>query len=532
MDNLKVVIIDDNEVIVNSLLATIDWGRFSCEVAGVAYDGKAGQKLIEDTKPDIIISDIRLPFCDGIDMIKNVYHIAKNAKTILISGYSDFEYAKRGIKINVFDYILKPIDTKDLNKTLESAAKELLEERSNASKIQGYKETRKYIKELSESNKIMAKRLALMSILSLSDSTAQKEIENLFRRGKEEYKAFVIMISSVSECKNSLKNVFADFTKRVMPATDNEEIITLRMGNNIITLVLFLNKLPNIVKQYGIKVYDRLRMASQDAKAGILTVSSELYTDPDMLYNAYIKVSLIMQKEMLKKENNKTYYAGDYSDLNDINYISLISRSEELSSRLDYIDANEIKMQLDNYIFNCVNEGNNNSSLIKLMLTDILFTYIKKNNMQHVFLTNDKINKAINDFAESEFKITDTTNLVDLFEELKNFKEQNEGCSALVKSAIQYIHECPLENLTLSYVAEHLEVSPAYLSRVIKKEKDCSFMEIVREIKMKKAKKLLEDLTNSVEDVAHQIGYTSYLGFLKAFKSSEGITPQEYRNNL
>ena len=114
----KLVIIDDNLTTVQSLSQCFDWEDLGIELAGTANDGMQGKELILRTHPDIIITDINMPDIDGLSMIEQVYENLSSSKIIVITGYDEFQYASRAIKLSVFDFILKPIDDNELHKSL------------------------------------------------------------------------------------------------------------------------------------------------------------------------------------------------------------------------------------------------------------------------------------------------------------------------------------------------------------------------------------------------------------------------------
>jgi two-component system response regulator YesN len=121
----KIVIIDDNRIVAQSVAKSIDWKALGCVVAGTAYNGVAGQKLIYDVKPDIVITDILMPGFDGLEMIKSLKTFANKVKFIVITGYSHFEYARQSIKLGVFDFILKPIANDELVRAVTNAVRAL-----------------------------------------------------------------------------------------------------------------------------------------------------------------------------------------------------------------------------------------------------------------------------------------------------------------------------------------------------------------------------------------------------------------------
>jgi len=121
----KVVIIDDNFIVVRSLYSTVDWKKCNCVVVGKAYNGPDGLALVRKTNPDIVITDIMMSGFNGLELIKNLKNIKNSAKFIVITGYDDFAFAQTALRLNVRDIILKPIDNRELEKALIKACREL-----------------------------------------------------------------------------------------------------------------------------------------------------------------------------------------------------------------------------------------------------------------------------------------------------------------------------------------------------------------------------------------------------------------------
>lgn len=115
----SVVIIDDNKIAVEAIAKSTDWERYDCQVAGTAYDGIAGLELIHALPPNIVIIDIQMPGFNGLDVIKKLRSAKKDIQFIIISGYSQFDYAQQAIRYGVSDYLLKPIMTEEMEQALE-----------------------------------------------------------------------------------------------------------------------------------------------------------------------------------------------------------------------------------------------------------------------------------------------------------------------------------------------------------------------------------------------------------------------------
>ncbi len=120
---LKVVLVEDEMLLRKDIIMTIPWEAYGCEVVGEAYNGKDGEGIIRDLKPDIVITDIYMPETDGITMIKNLQDIPA-IEYIIISGYGEFEYAREALKMGVKNYILKPIDDEELRSTIMKIVRE------------------------------------------------------------------------------------------------------------------------------------------------------------------------------------------------------------------------------------------------------------------------------------------------------------------------------------------------------------------------------------------------------------------------
>ena len=111
----KVVIIDDEPIICNLIKRLGEWDRLNLEIVGSATDGLEGYRLIRELHPDIVLLDIRMPGLDGLELIEKCSEEKLTPRFIIISGYQEFEYAKKAIHFNISDYLVKPIDREELN---------------------------------------------------------------------------------------------------------------------------------------------------------------------------------------------------------------------------------------------------------------------------------------------------------------------------------------------------------------------------------------------------------------------------------
>lgn len=139
----RVLVVEDEDIIRKGLVYMVDWTKLNCIVAGEARDGVEGLKKIRELKPDIVITDIRMPFMDGIQMLEKSKDELKY-ESIIVSGYSEFEYAKKAITFGVTDYLLKPIDFEELDNSINKTTKKLENKKKAKANIQSQNEMRIY----------------------------------------------------------------------------------------------------------------------------------------------------------------------------------------------------------------------------------------------------------------------------------------------------------------------------------------------------------------------------------------------------
>lgn len=121
----KVLIIDDEEVIREGLRSAIEWEEMCCKVVGEAEDGDEGLALINSLEPDIVLTDIRMPGLNGLEMICRINQLKHICKIIILTGFRDFEYAQEAVRLGAFRLLLKPTKKEELMKAIEEALKEI-----------------------------------------------------------------------------------------------------------------------------------------------------------------------------------------------------------------------------------------------------------------------------------------------------------------------------------------------------------------------------------------------------------------------
>ncbi|MCI7607936.1 MAG: response regulator, partial [Enterocloster clostridioformis] len=136
MDLYRIILVDDEEEVRQSIIRKIDWRGAGFCVVGDAENGEEALEKVEALEPDLILTDIRMPFMDGLSLAERVRQKYPSVKIVIFSGYDDFEYAKQAIKLNVTEYILKPVNVEELTailKRIKSNLDDEIEQKRNVS---------------------------------------------------------------------------------------------------------------------------------------------------------------------------------------------------------------------------------------------------------------------------------------------------------------------------------------------------------------------------------------------------------------
>lgn len=469
----KAVLIDDNRNTVISLQYSINWEELGVVLAGTAYDGKSGKELIEKENPDIIISDINMPYMDGFSMVEESAK-AEDRIVIVITGYDKFQYASRAIKLAVFDYILKPIDDDELNETLKRAVRKLNKKHSL------------------ENRKInTVKAMLTAAIMNCGDDSIDSII------GAEEMipRASTVMIGTLKEepTKALLERI------ETLTLLSSGEAYSVIADERIILLVVMDRR--NDAWQNDIdKIREKFTALEELSSLGI----SGCGTGQDSFYSLYLSA----YEDLLKK--NRKVKCAQMADLQD----NAVRLADNLNGSEDY------EKILEGFLV-CTA-----GSIISTQIMAIIFCtrIMTEHKAWRAELNN--LSFEVAGIASQEMFMSWLKTFLQKVDEVR---EKSNGKSELVLSAAKYIKNHCLENLRLEGVAEKLSVSPNYLSTIMKKETGITFQQHIINEKMNIAKRLLDDTRMTIDEISAAVGYENYISFYNAFRKNNHMTPSEYR---
>lgn len=499
--SLKVVIVEDNPTTVLSLVKTIDWDVMKCEVAGTAGDGESGGVMIRQLKPDIVLTDIRMPVKSGLDMIADVREDVPDCRFVIITGYDEFQYASQAIKLGVFDYLLKPIDNEEVMRTVRRAAAVTRRQMENDVAL-----------EQAENLKMRAQLLTLLT----NDSQRGQGVHELLAGAGLQFHTYYIMALQQTEERY--------FSQAVL---NRVEAVLARRRMRTVTLLLYDLAVIFVPRGDDGKgwheeatelAYDLFDELVNPVRIGV----SGLGQSSHAIRQAYLQARRALWEAALRKGNRACVFYEDQGDgpVGQEHIADTQRQIDELIARAELTDgfAAEAARAL------AEQSGRQYSNLRAMM-----FLYTTGLRRRFGLSADEELDAVMSGIwfvsTEEDVRLC-LKELNEAFLRRMDMPKQ----SLLTRNALQYINLHAIEGIQLNDVADKLCVSANYLSALIRKETGVTFHEHMLEARMNVARSMLADPRILVEEVARAVGYGNYISFYNAFKRIEHMTPTEYRN--
>lgn len=500
----KVVIVDDNPVTVRSLTKTIDWEGKDCVVAGTATDGESGKALCLSVHPDILLLDIRMPQKDGLQMLEEIRDAVPDCKVIIITGYDQFQYASRAIKLSVFDYILKPIRNAEVEEVLDRAL----------AQMKSRKEQDVAMRRAAQ----MTARTHLLSLL-MNESRKGQDVHQMLRDAGVYCERYAVM------CVNSLSDqpVPYEALEAVDAALEDEGLrtVTLFLYDMLVVYIMFddeaLQWKEDILRVDGV-------IRANVAQAVCVGVSP-LMSSKHSIRQAYHQARQTLWEQTIGGESGQPVFYDEEEAPASGSIVQMHQRIEQLAEHADLREESTREAAATLFSL-CGRQYSNLRALVSLYAMMLCKKYPCD--------ITQEIDRQISTtlFASSEEEVYRC--LSGLCEALKAAREEKavESYSLMTRSVLEYIRLHAAQALRLSDIADRFHINTNYLSLLIKRETGVTFHDHVLRAKMDIAHTMLADPRVRVSEVARAVGYSNYISFYNTFKRLENMTPTEYRNQV
>lgn len=528
----SIVIFEDDYIVRKSLAESIEWERHGFIVKGIAEDGERGIELIDKYHPDIIVSDIKMPFVDGIEIARYIRDTYPESRMVLLTGYDEFEFIQEALRLRVYDYVMKPVEDDYLLKVLKSAAGDI----NNQLRLK---------KQLAESMPVLRQQFLTGLVagrMKRSDILSELQFHDI-QLEEGMFCVYTIKVDGYQDNpqsktlleKNILKldiiNTLNDFLKAPMQG------LIFDTGIRLVVIVKLTEDSNEKLLEKSIEIGEM--MLAEVSRKLKLTITIGV----GRVYYGYDNIPVSYEGSQAAVEYRHIFGKGQILHIDDTGFpttggfvefrgrdrdiamkvklgiageaISIINEIEEELLSNDYVSLEYLKLVAIEITFHIVKELEN--SIYNDAVSDINFftIYTELNTAETIQEIFTAVKKMINGFAS--------------FVNNQRGKLQK----SITEEAIKYVEEnFKKEDLSLKDVSSCVHINPTYFSMVFKKEKGVNFSEFLLEYRMNKAMEIIRNSDKKVYEVGEAVGYVNSQYFSVCFKKFTGMSPLEYRKLL
>lgn len=527
---IKLCIIDDIRSVVDMIARKPPWKDHHIEVVGTALDGEEGIRLVKETKPDIVLTDIRMPKKDGLAMTKEILESSPFTKIVILSAYTDFSFTRQAIRLGAFDFVKKPFSIDEIIQVVLKAKAAYLEERQEQSKVLELKQN--MIKSLPV---LQQEYLSLLIHHRTNADAAYQQWQALGI--KLEPRRFNLFIVEVDRFMDKYKEQPAREVELIRFSLRN--ILEETIGG-FTHGVVFSEALNRLICMINCEDMGTAEQISQACRLNIFQ-----FTHSTISIGIGMCVNSI---DELPDSYQQALNALDYHFYTDGNGVSSYSgTSAEEKTLLNYTASTE-----QEFLF-ALRSGHREKC--RLILEQIFNDMLQRDPLpkpQQVenlcYELSSKICRVMSEqFAQDRVKkleeqwhavrgsgvvsfqiMRDTVKGICL--EACSWVEQErmDESTKLIYQAKDYICANLHTNLSLDLCAKQFNISPGYFSNLFKKVLNISFQQFLIHQRMEKAKEMLID-DYQVQEIAQKLGYEHRRYFSEIFKKHTNMTPSEFK---
>ena len=532
---LKVFLVEDESVIREGFRDKIPWEQYGFQLVGEAGDGEMALPMIRKLKPDLLITDIKMPFMDGLSLSEIVKEEFPKIKIIIISGYDDFEYARQAIKAGVDQYLLKPITRTtlrgvllEMKEKIEQGMEQKDYQAQYQDEVQEFEQfsLRRFFEKILE-GKLSVKEiyeeaaaqslqltascynLLLFSIYEKAEVSSRESRERLIRKQEEVFHYFlrhpqyilfrfnvscygVLIKSEQFQMEELTENSLAHFKEVCAPEEDHLEWY-VAVGPEVERLSM----LPQCSKDAN------HYFAYRFIKPGLHVLSETTLSD------------------CLAGQGEKNIGTVDFMQMDPEIIRDFLSRGED----------KEIHDFVESYLYNIQNALKSRMfrSYVILNIRFAVVAFLESIGADQAEYL-EEIEHAVQMIRSEDSEIFEY--FAGMLETAMGIRDRINSCQGgkMLKKALDYIddhYDC--DTLSLNLVAENIGMSASYLSAIFSQNMQKTFVEYVTEKRIEKAKKLLKQTDKNSGEIAKEVGYKDSHYFSFVFKKLQGCSPREYR---
>lgn len=509
------IIVDDEPFIIEGLKHIIDWEEYDIELVGTASNGFEALELIKKTAPNLLITDIKMPKMNGLDLIKKVKELDLNTRFIILSGYDDYEYLKESIKLGIENYLLKPINCEELEDIVENIRNKL--DHQNLQNLYSSKDF-----DIIKNNILYRWVTGSISQTELLERASLLDI-------RVEYPQYIVCLLRLLQNGDvdSNWNSYGQKAMEIcMSATKSFNSVTVfcTPENHIVFITNDLESSYRLARHCIDSLNNFLNVNC------LFTIGSIEY-DSTLVSRSYYRAlelqqySLIMPANSILEHNNfmNSSMSNRIYGIIDYDEICKLVASKNTDSLISYIDNT---FEAIKHVKDVTPES------VKNTAAELFFCII--NASRQMFEAKCSIHQL--DFSFSSiFKMESLDNICEILKinaaKLINaIIEKDNSISPVIKRIFEYVKLNYSKDICLKSMAKDFNSNPNYLGQLFKEETGRYFSDYLNIVRINKAKELLQNTDKNIKDISISVGYKDVNYFYRIFKKYTGISPSEFRN--
>lgn len=531
---IKVFLVEDEVIIRSGVKKSINWEQEGYEFVGEASDGELAYPMILKEKPDILITDIRMPFMDGLELSRLVKKELPDIKILILSGYDEFEYAKKAIKIGVTEYLLKPISAAKLTEVLNAVAETIRQENEEKNLLETYFAE---MRENTERDKMRLFEKLLMGDLSMGEILEAGERFDM-NLGASCYK--IVLFKILANLEN---HVYAEQMVDACSAVEQaasmmEGVYVFQRGVEGWAFLLTAQDEKSMEESAKI-LYQNLKQAMKNYMqleyfGGIGSTVPRIRSLKQSFREADRAFAARFVEEANQIISQKEFEKSQMEEGLKMQGVVQIGKSREMLQKfLSNGTREEVKAFSDAYISRIEEENIRSTMVRQYVVIDVCIVILSfcerissANRLQEEAEELQKMMQKIHSLSEIKKYV------VRLLNEAIELRDAESGrrYSDLIAAAKKEIENHYMtEEISLNTVAISVGMSPSYFSSIFSKEAGKTFVEYLTEVRIEKAKEFLMCSSMKTSEIGYEVGYKDPHYFSYIFKKVQGCSPKEYR---
>lgn len=533
-----ILLVDDEPVTRNGLKTLVNWAELGLKLIAEADDGSTALPLLQQLKPDILLTDVRMPGMDGLALAKEAQFLLPQLKTVFISGYSDVDYVRSALKMGAYDYILKPIDMNELHACLSKVVKRL--ESESKAKI-----SMDLLERQAEQGRPLIKQQLLSRLMLDTTAPPVQVLERLETLGvAAPDREYCVLLLSPDEgeaerCQGFqdnwklLETAICNISQEILlscapchfledPLVQQQPVVVLAAKSGILQENQIYAAAANLCQV--LKKYLQLSLS-----VGIGSIVPSL----TLLQNSYQTATSALKHRLYRGGAQVLVSAAETAEPQPA---AATAGAEQIQELLRSPEEKHLLQWLAAYFRHLAATRNTDISFYRARVSQIIFeTYVVlqeelsgsgESDLNHQNIL-DKLYKT-QSLSQMEKLITGYCTDVQTLIRLKN-DDATKGIIQQVKKRIQAEFHHPL---TINELAADVYLSPTYLCMLFRQEAGITINNFQTQVRMENAKRLLSDYRNKLYDISEAVGYSNPSYFSRQFKKYTGMLPSEYRNRM